>query len=293
MIRTQARFRPRYAYRRWLDRAFHAGFLLATLVGVAALVMLLWDVVERGAPHLTWDFITNFASRFAARSGVKAALLGSLWLIALTALVALPVGIGAAIYLEEYAPRHWFTRFIQVNILNLAGVPSIVYGMLGLAVFVRVLALGQSILAGALTMALLILPILIVNGQEAIRAVPASLRHAAYALGAGRWYTVRRVVLPAAFPGILTGSILALSRALGETAPLILTGAVAFLAFVPRSPLDAYTVLPIQIYHWTTKPKADFHDIAAAAIIALLVLLLSMNALAIWLRDRLQRQTRI
>jgi phosphate transport system permease protein len=210
----------------------------------------------------------------------------------LTAAFAVPIGIGAALYLEEYASRNWLNRIIQTNIANLAGVPSIVYGILGLALFVRTMSLGRSVLAGSLTMALLVLPIVIIASQEALRAVPSSLREAAYGVGASRWQVVFHQVLPAAMPGILTGIILALSRAIGEAAPLIMIGALAFVPFVPHSPMDGFTVLPIQIFNWASRPQAAFGKDAAAAIIVLLAVLLSMNAIAIILRNRFQSRSR-
>jgi len=212
--------------------------------------------------------------------------------MAFTAVFAIPVGVGAAIYLEEYAPRNWLTRIIQTNIANLAGVPSIVYGILGLTLFVRAMSLERSVLAGSLTMALLILPMVIIAAQEALRAVPRSIREAAYAVGASRWQVVSGQVLPVAFPGILTGIILSLSRAIGETAPLIMIGALLFVPFTPDSPFDRFTVLPIQIFNWASRPQAGFHQTAAAAIIVLLAVLLSMNAIAIILRNRFQSRTR-
>ena len=232
--------------------------------------------------------LTSFASRFPERAGVKAALAGSVWLLGLTALLAFPVSVAAAIYLEEYAPRTWVTRMIQLNIANLAGVPSIVYGILGLTVFVRTLGLGRSIISGALTLSVLILPVIIIASREAIRAVPSSIKEAAYGLGATRWQVVSTQVLPMAMPGILTGTILALSRAVGETAPLILVGAVGFIAFTPKGLGDPFTVLPLQIYNWISRPQAEFHELAAAGILVLLVLLLTMNAAAILLRNRYQ-----
>jgi phosphate transport system permease protein len=265
-------------------------FLAATLLGIVALFLLLGDVFRKGAGWLDWQFLTSRPSRFPERSGISSALWGSVWLICLTALFSLPIGVGTAIYLEEYARRGWLTRAIQTNISNLAGVPSIVYGILGLAAFVRALALGPSVLAGALTMTLLILPIVIVASQEAIRAVPASQRDASYALGATRWQTVRRIVLPASLPGILTGIILALARALGEAAPLIMIGALMFVPFVPTSPLDQFTVLPIQIFNWTARPQDEFRLIAAAAIIVLLAVLLTMNTAAVLLRNKYQKK---
>ncbi len=260
----------------------------ATLVGVASLAVLLWDLAADGLSSLDGRFLTSFASRFPERAGVKAALAGSVWLLGLTALTAFPVSVAAAIYLEEYASRTWVTRLIQLNIANLAGVPSIVYGILGLTVFVRTLGLGRSILSGALTLTVLILPVIIIASREAIRAVPSSIKEAAYGLGATRWQVVSTQVLPMALPGILTGTILALSRAVGETAPLILVGAVGFIAFTPKGLGDPFTVLPLQIYNWISRPQVEFHALAAAGILVLLALLLTMNAAAIVLRNRYQ-----
>jgi len=207
----------------------------------------------------------------------------------LTALLSVPLGVGAAVYLEEYATPSRATRILEVNLANLAGVPSIIYGMLGLAVFVRSFGMGRSVLAGALTMSLLILPVIVVASREAIRTVPSSLRQAAFALGATRWQAVRHHVLPAALPGILTGVILAMSRAIGETAPLVVVGALAYVAFVPSHPMDDFTVLPIQIFHWASRPQPEFHALAAAGIIVLLAVLLLMNATAVWIRNRARR----
>jgi phosphate transport system permease protein len=263
----------------------------ATLVGVAALAVLLVDILMDGLPRLDWAFLTSFASRFPERAGVKAALAGSVWILALTTVIAFPVSVSAAIYLEEYATRTWTTKAIQTNIANLAGVPSIVYGILGLAIFVRVMGFDRSVLSGALTLAVLIMPVIIMAAQEALRAVPSTIREAAYGLGATRWQVVSRQVLPMAMPGILTGTILALSRAVGETAPLIMVGAVGFLAFTPQGVMDQFTVLPLQIYSWISRPQDEFRQLAAAGIIVLLVLLLSMNAVAIVLRNRAQRHS--
>jgi len=235
------------------------------------------------------EFLTSFPSRFAEKAGIKAALFGSLWVMALTGLISLPVGIASAIYLEDYSRKGRLATVIEINISNLAGVPSIVFGILGAAVFVTMMHLGQSVIAGALTMSLLILPTIIIASREAIRAVPNSIRLAAYALGATRWQTVWCHVLPSGTPGILTGVILALSRAIGETAPLIMVGALGYIAAVPKGPNDSFTVLPIQIYLWAGMPKADFHDLAAAGIIVLLAVLLTMNAAAVIIRQRFQR----
>ena len=273
---------------------FHAVSVAATLLGLLALFALLATVVSEGGGSLVRDFpqfLTSAPSRFADQAGLKVALLGTIWMMAFTALFSFPIGVGAAIYLEEYAPRHWLTGLIQVNIANLAGVPSIVYGILGLAVFVRALALERSILSGSLTMSLLIMPIIIITAREALRSVSPSLRQASYALGATRWQTVWHVVLPQAFPGILTGTILALSRSIGETAPLIMIGALSYIAFTPASPLDPFAALPIQIFNWTSRPQEEFREIAAAGIIVLMVVLLVMNAGAIYLRNKFQKRS--
>lgn len=284
------RFEPRVARRRRLGRAFELLCLSAVAFGVLSLVVLLIDVSTEGFRAISWDFLSHYASRIPGRAGIRAALLGSLWVMALVALMAFPLGVGAAVYLEEYAPKNRFTRLLQTNIANLAGVPSIVYGILGLAVFVRFFGFGRSILAGAATLALLVLPVVIIAAQEAVRAVPNSLREASYGLGATRWQTIRHHVLPVAMPGILTGTILALSRAVGETAPLIMIGALAFIAGDPRGPMDPFTVLPIQIYNWATLPQAAFHELAAGGIVVLLTVLLAMNATAILLRNRFQKK---
>ena len=252
---------------------------------------------------LTPQFLTSPMSSKAEFAGVRTAILGSLWLVGIALLFALPIGTGAAIYLQEYAPKNWLTGIIQTNINNLAGVPSIVYGMLGLAIFVRVLAPltsgsmfgvtdsnGRTVLSAGLTMGILILPLIIINAQEAIKAVPDSLRQAAYGVGATKWQTVWHHILPNSIAGILTGSILALSRALGETAPLIVVGASTFISVDPSGPFSKFTALPIQIYQWTTRPQSEFHAIAASAIIVLLVMLLTLNATAILLRNRFQRK---
>lgn len=266
--------------------------VLSVVLSLSALAVLVIDVVLRGTPWLSMAFLTEFDSRFAERAGIKAALFGSLWLIGLTVMISLPTGVLAAVYLEEYAPRNRINAFIQVNITNLAGIPSVIYGLLGLQIFVRWMELGRSVLAGSLTMALLVLPIIIVASQEAIRAVPQSTRQASLALGATRWQTTRSHVLPSALPGIMTGNILAASRAIGETAPLITIGALTRVPFIPSGPMDHFTVLPIQIFNWTSRPQADFHNLAAAGIILLLIVLLSMNAVAILLRQRFRKKLR-
>jgi len=282
--------RLRLVRRHRMGRALRALFLAATWAGVVLLALLLGEVFWDGIGWLDLQFLTSFPSRFPERAGIQAALWGTIWLIGLTALFSIPVGLGAAIYLEEYARRNWINTVIEINISNLAGTPSIVYGILGLALFVRGLALGRSLLAGALTMSLLILPVTIIASREALRAVPGSIRQASFALGATRWQTVWHHVLPAALPGILTSIILALSRAIGETAPLIMIGALTYIAFTPRGPMDAFTALPIQIFNWASRPQKEFYSLAAAGIIVLLAVLLSLNAAAIWIRYRSQRE---
>jgi phosphate transport system permease protein len=284
-------FDTRHRTRAIFGTVFATVCLLATAVGIVFLAVLLGDIWRDGASRLSTDFLNGFPSRFPNRAGVKPALLGSLWVLALTALISFPLGVGTAIWLEEYAPNNRFTRLVQTNIANLAGVPSIVYGILGLTLFVRVLVMGRSILAGAFTLALLILPVIIIASQEAIKAVPNSIRLGAYALGATRWETVRHQVLPQAMPGVLTGTILALSRAVGEAAPMIVIGAVAYASFIPRSPLDSFSVIPIQIFDWVSRPQPAFHELAAAASIVLLAALLTLNAGAILLRNRYSRRS--
>ena len=277
--------------------------VLAGLVTPLALLIFAWRGAQRlRNPSLVWpaiilaawafylflepNFLASPPSHAPDRIGIFPALVGTLYMMTITAAVAFPLGVGAAIYLEEYARRNWFSRFIQVNIANLAGVPSIVYGLLGLQLFVRVLEFERSVLAGALTMALLVMPIIIVSAQESLRAVPPSMREAAYAVGATRWQVIRYHVLPYAFGGMLTGNILAMSRAIGETAPLIAMGALTFIAFLPDAPTDDFTVLPIQIFNWVTRPQAAFHEVAASTIIILLLILLLMNSAAIIMRHR-------
>ena len=262
-----------------------------TLLALIALGALIYDVARDGVGRLSWQFLTSYPSRRAADAGILAALVGSLFVIALTALIAVPLGVGAAIYLEEYGGRGRLSRLIEINIANLAGVPSIIYGLLGLGLFVRIMGMGRSVLAGASTLALLALPVIILATREALRAVPTSLREGAYALGATKWQTIWHQVLPAALPGILTGLILALSRAIGETAPLITIGALTYVPFVPNSIWSPFTVLPIQIFNWVSRPQAAFAENAAAGIVVLLGFLLMMNAVAIVLRDRFQRRS--
>jgi phosphate transport system permease protein len=275
-----------------LSQAFAILCLLATVLSVLALIGLLAAILYQGLPWLTGQFLTSFPSRFPEKAGIMPALVSSLWLIVLTALFSVPIGVGAAIYLEEYAHASRWRSLVQLNIANLAGVPSIVYGILGLGLFVRAMALERSILAGALTMTLVVLPMVILAAQESLRAVPNSIRHASFALGATRWQTVWHQVLPAAIPGIMTGVILAISRALGEAAPLVVIGAATFMSFLPKSPMDKFSALPVQIFDWASRPQPEFHQVAAAGIIVLLVMLILFNATAVYVRYRYGRHIR-
>ena len=271
------------------DLALHGLGLGATLIGLLVLAILLADILRDGLGRLSWDFLTGLPSRRAENAGIFPALAGTVWVIAVTTVLAVPIGIGAAVYLEEYGDRGWWARLIEINIANLAGVPSVIYGLLALGLFVRTLGFGRSVLAGAATLALLVLPVVILASREALRAVPPSLREASYALGATRWQTVWHQVLPVALPGMLTGTILALSRAIGETAPLLAIGALTYVPFAPDGVWSPFTVLPLQVFNWMSRPQEAFLENAAAGIMVLLVLLLGMNGFAAWLRDRCQR----
>ncbi|KIL45998.1 phosphate ABC transporter permease PstA [Jeotgalibacillus campisalis] len=265
-------------------------FLAATMFGLIVLAILLYRIVTQGSEYLSLEFFTSFASRIPENSGIKAAILGSIYLMLVVAPISMFLGVGTAVYLEEYAKKNKLTNFIRINISNLAGVPSVVFGLLGLTIFARFFGLGISILAAGLTMSLLILPIIIVAAQEAIRSVPKELRDASYAMGATKWQTILRIVLPAAIPGILTGSILALSRAIGETAPLVVLGIPTILMFTPDSILSTFTALPMQIFDWTKRPQVAFHDVAAAGIIVLMTLLIIMNSIAVFIRNKYQKR---
>ena len=274
------------------DLAFKIFAIFCTSVGLIVLVVLLYVVISQGLSRIDWDFITNLPSRSAERSGIYTALFGMIWVLVLTILISFPVGVCAGIYLQEYGKKGFLTNFIEINISNLAGVPSIIYGILGLELFGRLLHLGNSILAGSLTLSLLILPLIIVSTREAVKAVPKSLREASYGLGATKWQTIWNVVLPSSFGGIMTGLILAISRAIGETAPLIVVGALVYVPFVPSSPMDEFTVLPIQIFNWVTRPQAGFVTNAAAAIIILLTFTFMMNGIAVIIRNRFNKKTK-
>lgn len=281
----------RRALRGVFDRLFTVVCFLSTLIGVILLVVLLYTILKDGSGRLSAGFLTNYPSWVASKAGILSPIVGSLIVMILTAIITVPIGVGAAIYLEEYNKRQNFlSRAIELNISNLAGVPSIVYGLLGLVVFVRWMMLDRSIISGALTMSLLILPMIIIVSREALRAVPSSFREASLALGATQWQTIRSHVLPNAAPGIMTGIILAMSRAIGETAPLIVVGAVGMANFLPKRLGDGFVVLPLQIYNWSARPEKAFHETAAAAIIVLLGTLLAMNSAAIFIRQRYQKK---
>lgn len=272
------------------EKALRAIGLLAIALPLLTLIVLIATTIADGAPRLSGEFLSGLPSRKPELAGIGPALAGTAMLMGLVALIAIPVGVGAALWLEEYARPGKFMSVVELTIATLAGVPSIVYALLALEVFVRVLGMGRSILAGAATLALLILPMIIMASREALRTVPKHLREASFALGGDHWVTLRTIVMPLAMPGILTGIILGLARAIGETAPLITIGALTYVAFVPDSLSSAFTALPIQIFNWVSRPQAGFHFAAAAAILILLALMLVMNALAIWLRTRLQRR---
>ncbi|MFP4598126.1 MAG: phosphate ABC transporter permease PstA [Persicimonas sp.] len=270
------------------EKAFEYLCLSAVIIPLIVLVVLVADTAIDGVARLDWEFLTSFPSRNAADAGIYPAVVGSVLLVGLTALLAVPIGVGAAIYLEEYSDNGWVSSLIEVNIANLAGVPSVIYGLLGLEIFVRVSGMGRSLLAGAATLALLVLPIIIMASREALRTVPHELREACYGLGSTRWQAIRQVVLPMAMPGILTGTILSISRAIGETAPLLVVGALTYMTFLPEGIDSPFTVLPIQIFNWVSRPQEDFVINAAAGIVVLLTVMLLLNAVAILLRNKLQ-----
>lgn len=292
---NQQKVEKRFASRLAINKFNKWAFFLCTLVALLFLAALIIDIFTKGVGHLTSSFFTNFSSSTPAKAGVKGGLIGTIWLMLTIIPISIALGVGTAIYLEEYARDNILTRFIKVSTANLAGVPSVVFGLLGLTIFVRgagieAIALKNSILAAALTMSLLILPVIIVVSQEAIRAVPKAVREASYGLGGNKWQTIRRVVLPAALPGILTGFILALSRALGETAPLILIGIPTVLLTLPSNIFDQFQALPMSIYNWAKMPQDEFQNVASAGIIVLLLLLLLMNTIAICLRHKFSKK---
>lgn len=272
------------------DQLFKIWGIACTLFGLILLVVFIGDILIDGIGRIDWGFITDLPSRKPEKSGIYTALMGSIWILFLTTFIAFPVGVAAGVYLEEYSKKNRFSALLEINISNLAGVPSIIYGLLGLEVFVRIMGLGASVLAGSLTLSLLILPIIIVATREAIKAVPKSIRDASYAMGASKWQTIQYQILPASGGGILTGVILALSRAVGETAPLIVVGALAYVPFAPSSPSDEFSVLPIQIFNWISRPQHGFIENAAAAIIILLLITFIMNGIAVYFRNKWQKK---
>ncbi len=273
---------------RFIDTAFKYVGIGFTAISLIILGIFLYNIITKGIARIDWDFITSLPSRKAEKAGILTAWTGTAWILGLTAIISIPLGISAGVYLEEYGKKNRIASIVEVNIANLAGVPSIIYGLLGLEIFVRMMNMGSSILAGSFTLALLILPVIIVATREALKAVPKTLREASYGLGASKWQTIWYQVLPASAGGILTGIILALSRAIGETAPLIVIGALAYVPFVPQSPMDEFTVLPMQIFNWISRPQREFQVNGAAAIIVLLAITFVMNGIAVYLRNKWQ-----
>ena len=277
---------------RFVDKLFQYVGVAVTLFGLVMLAIFIGDILIKGLGRIDWDFLTSLPSRRASKAGILTAWAGTAWIFFLTALISIPLGISAGIFLQEYGKKSRLASIIEVNIANLAGIPSIIYGLLGLEIFVRIMNLGGSILTGALTLSLLVLPVIIVATREALKAVPNSLREASYGMGATKWQTIWHQVLPAAAGGVVTGIILALSRAVGETAPLIVIGALAYVPFVPTSPMDEFTVLPLQIFNWISRPQHEFMINGAAAIIILLLITFVMNGMAIYLRNRWQKKVK-
>lgn len=275
-----------------IDEAFNIFGLLISLMGLIILGIFLYQIADKGLSRVDWKFISSLPSRFPENAGIYTALMGTIWLMTLTAFIAIPIGLMAAIYLEEYSKQTQFGKILEINISNLAGVPSIIYGILGLELFARSMNLGNSILTGSLTLALLILPIIVVSTREALRAIPLSLKEGSFALSASKWQTIYRLILPAAAGNIMTGVILSLSRAIGEAAPLIVAGALVYVPFAPSSPMDSYSVLPIQIFNWVSRPQEAFAKNAAAGIIVLLFVTLTLNGIAILYRNHFQKKNR-
>ncbi|QWR77746.1 phosphate ABC transporter permease PstA [Candidatus Magnetomonas plexicatena] len=287
------------------NKVFPVIGFLAAVFGLVMVIFLIYNVVTTGFPRLNWQFLISFPSRKPLEAGILSAWVGTIWIVVTTVMVAFPAGVSAAIYLEEYAKKNWMTELIEINIANLSAVPAIIYGLLGLELFVRILKLGNSVLAGGLTMGLLVLPTIIISSREAIRSIPSTIREASYALGATKWQTIRKQVIPAAMPGILTGAILAISRAIGEAAPLIMIGALTYIAFLPEMPIksdfpfislkglfDGFTNMPIQIFNWVTRPQRGFSVNAAAAITILLVIVFIINGIVALLRNRYEKKMR-
>lgn len=290
MAMEEAVLVKRQSKRRMLNSIMSKVFFLSTMIGIVVLIILLASILKQGVGALSIDFFTNFSSSRPERAGIKGALIGTLWLMALTTPIAVILSVGTAIYLEEYAPKNKLTHFIEVNISNLAGVPSVVFGLLGLTIFVRQFGLGNSVLAASLTLALMIMPVIIVSSKEALRSVPNSIREGSIGLGASKWQTIYRIVLPAAVPGIITGIILAVSRAIGETAPLVVIGIPVALLATPKSVFDSFQALPMQIYNWVKMPQEAFVSLTSAGIIVLLAMLLLMNLVAVLIRNKYSKR---
>lgn len=290
MAMDEAVLVKRQSKRRMLNSIMSKVFFLSTMIGIVVLIILLASILKQGIGALSIDFFTNFSSSRPERAGIKGALIGTLWLMALTTPIAVILSVGTAIYLEEYAPKNKLTHFIEVNISNLAGVPSVVFGLLGLTIFVRQFGLGNSVLAASLTLALMIMPVIIVSSKEALRSVPNSIREGSIGLGASKWQTIYRIVLPAAVPGIITGIILAVSRAIGETAPLVVIGIPVALLATPKSVFDSFQALPMQIYNWVKMPQEAFVSLTSAGIIVLLAMLLLMNLVAVLIRNKYSKR---
>jgi len=274
------------------DKIFQYWGMVCTLMGLLLLAVFIGNIIVEGIGRIDWDFMTNLPSRRPSKAGIYTAMMGSVWILFLTALISFPLGVASAIYLEEYGTKSRLNNILEINISNLAGVPSIIYGLLGLEVFVRIFGLGGSVLAGAMTLSLLILPIIIVATREAIKAVPKSIKEASFAMGATKWQTIWNQILPSSFGGILTGVILALSRAVGEAAPLIVVGALAYVPFAPSTPFDEFTVMPIQIFNWVSRPQHGFSINASAAIIVLLTITFLMNGVAVFFRNKWQKKVK-
>ncbi len=283
----------KFKSRKRTEKIFRAACFGLTFFSVLILVVLLFHITMTGHKYLSWEFLTNWPSRFPHKAGIKAGIWGTIWLISITACISIPIGVLSALFLEEYKIRGKLGKVIEINVANLAGVPSIVYGLLGLTIFVRYCGFDRSLLSGAMTLSLLIMPVIIVSSREAIKAVPDAIRFGAYALGASKYQVVFGHVLPIALPGILTGVILALSRAIGETAPLIIIGALTYISYTPESVMDEFTVLPLQIYNWASRPNEEFHYLAAGGIIVLLAVMMSMNFIAVMIRQRASKKVKL
>ncbi len=277
---------------RLIDKGFQVFGIVCTFFGLVILAILIYNILEEGLTRIDWDFMKDLPSRRPQKAGIYTAVMGTVWILVMTTLIAFPLGVGAGIYLEEYGKKTKLASLLEINIANLAGVPSIIYGLLGLEIFVRIFKLGGSLLAGSLTLSLLILPIIIVATRESLKAVPSSIKDASMALGASKWQTIWNQTLPASIGGVLTGVILAISRAIGETAPLIVVGALAYVPFAPSSPMDEFTVMPIQIFNWVSRPQHGFAVNAAAAIIVLLLITFIMNGIAVYFRNKWQKKVK-